>query len=262
MSIPKFPDKYAKPAFMTPTDRLEHRCGESTEWPTVPQTIILTFQQYLFESVTSRRDAEKIDLETETYSLYRFSETDGRVGVVGDFGIGAPTLAIIVEELITLGAEVFCIVGGSATLQSAVSPGDAVIADRAIRDEGTSYHYLESTETVTASPALVSELEQQAASAGIDAHTGTTWTTDAFYRETTAEIDHYATEGVLTVEMEAATLFAIARYRDVVAGAVFTPFDRLTDDQWEWDVVDDSPEERLRHVFSLAVTAGVNTLDK
>lgn len=137
-----------------------------------------------------------------------------------------------------------------------------IIADQAIRDEGTSYHYLKPAETVAATPALVTELQRQPDNAGIDAHTGTTWTTDAFYRETTAEIDRYTAEGILSVEMEAASLFAIAQYRNVMAGAVFTPFDRLTDNQWEWDVPDSSPEERLRHVLSLAVTAGTNTIER
>ncbi|MFT4885454.1 MAG: uridine phosphorylase [Natronomonas sp.] len=260
MSLPIFEEKYDESAFMTPEDRLDHRYDESRDRPTVPDTIVLTFQQYLFEDIAARDDAEEIDLETGMFSLYALGDAEGDIGVVGDFGIGVPTLAIIVEELIALGARLFCIVGGCATLQSEVSPGEVVIADRAIRDEGTSYHYLEPAETVAATPALVTELQRQADADGIGSHTGTTWTTDAFYRETNAEIDHYTAEDVLTVEMEAAALFAIAQYRDVMAGAIFTPFDRLTDDHWTWDVPTESPEERLRHVFSLAVTAGANTL--
>ncbi|MFB6187798.1 MAG: hypothetical protein ABEI86_13155, partial [Halobacteriaceae archaeon] len=70
-------------------------------------------------------------------------------------------------------------------------------------------------------------------------------------------IDHFAANGVLTVEMEASALFAIAEYRDVISGAVFAPFDRLTDEQWEWNPGEE-PEKRLEDVFSLAVTAGIN----
>lgn len=261
MTIPTFRGKYGEPAFMTPEDRLAHRYGGRDDWPTVPDAVVVTPQQYFFEDVVARSDAEEIDLSTDLYSLCALGETDRLVGAVGDFGIGAPTLAMVVEELRALGAEVFCIVGGCATLQPSVSPGDVIIADRSIRDEGTSYHYLEPRETVPATAALVAELERRAADEELAAHTGTTWTVDAFYRETSAEIDHYAASGVLTVEMEAAALFAVAEYRDLVAGAVFAPFDRLTGDEWEWASTDRSQDEQLQRAFSLAVTAGANVAD-
>ncbi|MFB6254949.1 MAG: nucleoside phosphorylase [Halobacteriaceae archaeon] len=273
MTIPTYQAKYDKSAFMTPETRLEHRYGDPSEWPSLPDVIILTFQDYLFESIASRPESEAIDLETNVYSMYTVNRlgvkprgtrpalpvdvTDEKIGIVGEFGIGAPTLAIIVEELIALGGDIFCIVGGCATLQPAVEPGDIVIAETAIRDEGTSYHYLEASEPAEASPSLVTELEMAADNCGIPYHTGVTWTTDAFYRETKAEIEHFATDGVLTVEMEASALFAIADIRDVISSAVFAPFDRLTDAQWEWKPAE-KPEERLEDVFSLAVTAGTN----
>ncbi|MFB6187797.1 MAG: phosphorylase, partial [Halobacteriaceae archaeon] len=171
---------------MTPETRLEHRYGDPSDWPSVPDVIILTFQDYLFESVAKRPEFEAIDLETNVYSMHTLGVTDEQVGIVGQFGIGAPTLAIIIEELIALGGDIFCIVGGCATLQPAVEPGDIVIAETAIRDEGTSYHYLEPAESAEASPDLVTELEMVAETRGIPQHTGITWSTDAFYRETTA----------------------------------------------------------------------------
>lgn len=228
MTIPVYTDKHGGKAFMTPEMRLSHRYGDSRDWPTVPDSIIITFQRSLFERVSTRPDAHTCDLSTEQYSVYGLGEMDEDVGVVGGFGIGAPTMAIVVEELHALGTDSFCIVGGCGTLQSSVSPRELIVADRAIRDEGTSYHYLEPADTVAASPTLVTELERQVDETGSTTHTGPTWTTDAFYRETTAEIEQYTAEGVLTVEMEAAALFAIARVRTFTAGAIFAPFDRLT----------------------------------
>lgn len=189
--------------------------------------------------------------------MYGLGETDEHVGVVGGFGIGAPMTAIVVEELHALGADSFCIVGGCGTLQSSVSPGELIVADRAIRDEGTSYHYLEPADTVAASPTLVTELERQADETGRTTHTGPTWTTDAFYRETIAEIEQYTAEGVLTVEMEAAALFAIAQMRAFTAGAIFAPFDRLTDDSWEWSVTDTSRRELLTSALTIGIEACV-----
>lgn len=208
---------------------------------------------YLFEYVTSRDDTGEIDLATSTYSVAALDHRASSVGVVGDFGIGAPTLGIVVEEFIALGTTQFLIIGGCGTFRATVKPGDAIIVDRAIRDEGTSHHYLEPADTVAATSQLVTALEERAAEADVPSHTGPTWTTDVFYRETEAELDHYQTEGILTVDMEAAALFAIAQYRDVAAGAIFSPFDRLTDDEWTWDVSDVTSKERLRDVFTIGV---------
>ncbi|WP_440009231.1 phosphorylase family protein [Halomicrococcus sp. SG-WS-1] len=67
-------------------------------------------------------------------------------------------------------------------------------------------------------------MQRQPATAGIDAHNGATQTTDAFYRETTAGINYYTADDVLTIEMKIASLFTIAQYRDIMPGAIFTPF--------------------------------------
>ena len=261
MTVPQYQQKYDETAFMSPEDRLSQRHGNRDNWPAVPSLTIVTFQQYLFDSVTSREDAQHCNLSTDFYSLYTLGEYDHEVGIIGNFGIGAPAMAIVVDELIALGTELFCIVGGCGTLQSTVSPGDAVLIDEAIRDDGTSHHYLEPAERVTATPTFVDELTNHITKATIDTHVGPTWTTDGFYRETTAEVNHYAERDVLTVEMEIAALFAIAHYRNVIAGAALVPFDRLTDDQWEWDLPSDSREDRLKEVFALAIEAGLNMVE-
>ncbi|WP_433634422.1 hypothetical protein [Halomicrococcus sp. NG-SE-24] len=67
---------------------------------------------------------------------------------------------------------------------------------------------------------LYIELQRQPATAGIDAHNGATQTTDAFYRETTAEINYYTADDVLTIEMKIASLFTITQYRDIIPGAI------------------------------------------
>ena len=107
--------------------------------------------------------------------------------------------------------------------------GDIVVCDRAIRDEGTSHHYLPPDTYAHASPAATARLVDALQATGTPHSVGTSWTTDAPYRETIAEVQHYQAEGVLAVEMEAAALFAVAAYRGVEMGALLTISDTLGD---------------------------------
>ena len=81
-------------------------------------------------------------------------------------------------------------------------------------------------------------------------HTGTSWTTDAPYRETLAEVKYYRDEGVLTVEMEAAAIFAIAKYLNIKAGAILTISDYLTEESWKLHF--HLTEQHLHTLFMLA----------
>jgi uridine phosphorylase len=153
--------------------------------------------------------------------------------VLGSFGVGAPATAIYMERLITHGAEAVCIVGGCGGLGGNVVPHEPIVCDSAVRDEGVSHHYLPSETYVSANTALVSRLEDALDTTGFDYQTGPSWTTDAIFRETVPEIEHYSDEGVLAVEMEAAAVFAIAKYRDIDAAALLCPFDLVMTDRWE-----------------------------
>jgi uridine phosphorylase len=94
--------------------------------------------------------------------------------------------------------------------QAGVSPY-FVIIDRALRDEGTSYHYADPAEYADADPALVQAATAALTRDGLHAHVGASWTTDAPFRETAEAIAAAQAKGILTVEMEAAALYAFAR---------------------------------------------------
>src|SRR5690606_36671973 len=93
--------------------------------------------------------------------------------------------------------------------------------------EDASQHYLPAAKTVQADSRLAAQLAAALAAAGAPARTGTTWTTDATFRETDVEVAHYAGEGVLTVEMETAALFAVAQVRGAQAASLFVAGDNL-----------------------------------
>ena len=160
-----------------------------------------------------------------------FALPDGtQAGVLG-CAVGAPFAVLVAEQLFASGCR--CLLSITSAGQVAdLGPGAAVVLiDRAIRDEGTSLHYLPASPDGYVSaphPALLAAIEARLrdtlAPTGVTIHRGATWTTDAPYRETAAAIAHAAGHGALAVEMEAAALyaFAVARGRTVVCVAHVT----------------------------------------
>ena len=229
MPVPNYPDKHGASAYLTPSAFHESKDVAASD---VPEAVVLCYQPPFFDHVVEAHTEAEVEYPGAG-RLHSLSGTDGRVGVLGGFGIGGPVTAIAMEHLIELGTERFCVLGGCGGLGGNVAPGEPVVCDRAIRDDGVSHHYLPSERYADASERLVSVLADTFDGTDVDHRTGSSWTTDAIFRETVPEIEHYRDEGVLAVEMEAATVFAVAEYRDVDAAAVLRPFDLVLVDDWE-----------------------------
>ncbi|MCB0390152.1 MAG: nucleoside phosphorylase [Bdellovibrionales bacterium] len=149
-------------------------------------------------------------------------------------GQGAPASVIKLEEYIELGVKEFVFIGIAGAIDQQLKPGDIVICDKAYRDEGTSYHYLPSSSSIiNANEELVFQIEQCLKNENIFVQKGTSWTTDAPYRETKEEISKYRGLGVKTVEMEASALYAVSQFRGVKAISLFIVSDVLSGDSWQ-----------------------------
>ena len=111
--------------------------------------------------------------------------------------------------------------------------GDVIVCSGAIRDEGVSHHYAPTEKFAWPSDALTTRLIEVLTVDGTPPENGLAWTIDAPYRETVAEARSYQAEGVVCVEMEAAALFAVGRYRNVDVAAAFVVSDHLlAQDRW------------------------------
>ncbi|MFC5970102.1 nucleoside phosphorylase [Halomarina salina] len=233
MPFPNHPGKHLGEAFVTPDAHNEYhrRQTEDAEAVDPPAAVVLCYSRRLMAYLTETYDGAHVD---HYYGdLYVFDENDGRVGVLGGFGIGAPTTAMLMDELVADGVETFLSVGMAGSLDETIELGEFVVCDRAIRDEGTSHHYVESARFAHASESLTEATERLLTDRAASYHVGPSWTIDAIYRETVAEVERYAEEGVLTVEMEAAAVFAVAEARSVEVGSMFVVSDYLGTGDWE-----------------------------
>jgi uridine phosphorylase len=149
--------------------------------------------------------------------LDEFDDGGMRFGIIG-CAVGASFAVLLAEELFVSGCR-FLISLTSAGQIGAPPEHDGpppyfVVIDRALRDEGTSYHYLAPGEFAEADPALVAGAMRALRDIGLPVYQGAAWTTDAPFRETAAAIERARARNILAVEMEAAALYAFARARD------------------------------------------------
>jgi len=142
--------------------------------------------------------------------LDTFSLAGREVGIVGRV-VGASFAVLVAEELFASGCELLISLTSAGQIVPSGPPPYFVIIDRALRDEGTSYHYLPVSEFSEADPQLVQAASIAATKAGPRVIVGATWTTDAPFRETAEAIDAARSKQILGVEMEAAALYAFAR---------------------------------------------------
>lgn len=230
-SYPNFAGKHEHEAIFSPAEVVASLTANGPV--RVPDAVVLTYQPFLLDELRARGVQPTAGYPGEWRSLWFAGGGPRTVAVVGGFGIGAPAATTVLEELIALGAREFISIGAAGCLQPRCGFGEAVVCTGAIRDEGVSHHYAPAGKLAWPSEPLTRRLTAALAAGGAAPRSGLAWTIDAPYRETVAEARSYQAEGVVCVEMEAAALFTVGRYRGVDVAAAFAVSDHLlAEDRW------------------------------
>jgi uridine phosphorylase len=167
-------------------------------------------------------------------------------------GVGAPLAACFLEEVIALGGTKFIVCGGAGILDSSHKLGELIVPISAIRDEGTSYHYMSPSREVAPTTHALEAIKTTLLRADIPFKLTKTWTTDALYRETIEKINMRRENGCTCVEMEAAAFFAVARFRKVEIAQILYAGDDVSGEVWDsrnWDNL----KEIRKKVLEIAV---------
>ncbi len=222
----------------------------------VPEHCVMCFFQKVLDKVILERNARILvahEWADGAHPLYEIEHRGRRLAFI-HAGIGAPLSAGLLEDIIARGCRKFMVCGGCGVLVPQIALGHLVVVSAAVRDEGLSYHYMPASREIQADPAGVAALEATLRERGLPFVTGKTWTTDAPYRETPGKIIARRNEGCLTVEMEAASLMAVAQFRSVALGQVVYGGDDLSGEIW--DERDWTSQDRVReNLFWLAADA-------
>jgi purine-nucleoside phosphorylase len=145
-------------------------------------------------------------------------------------GMGCPSLAIVTEELIRLGARTLIRVGTAGIVSPAISPGDLIIATAAVPADGTTRQYLKGRPYAPHPDfEVVSALAACGQEGDSEAHLGLIRTEDAFYATSPADVPELRELGVLAIEMEASALFLLGRLRGVATGCVLSASNAIGD---------------------------------
>ncbi len=256
MPFPTFAGKHAEDAFISPADFIAYQRG-SGRLPDIPAVggLILTYQPALLDEVASQPGVVTVENGFGGTTLLIPADEPGRSPVLlcGGFGIGAPMVSAILEEWIAFGIRRVVSIGIAGGLQRDLPIGGITLVDRAIRDEGVSHHYLPGDVEARPDPGLSDRLGEELVRLGVTPRVGPTWTIDAPYRETVAELRHYQGEGVLTVEMEASAVCAVCQVRGVALATAFTVSDSLAELVWDPQFRSDEVQAGLWALYQAAV---------
>jgi uridine phosphorylase len=186
----------------------------------IPPVCVLDFDGDLTDELIRRGEVERCDgwpcFHTEMW-VWR---SEGLSCGIVSRTIGGPYAVLVAEQMAVCGAKVIVGLASAGRVAPWLRIPSVVVADRAIRDEGTSYHYLPPAPVVHSPGPLAGALEAAIRRAGLEVRRGLVWTTDAPYRETAAQIRKHALAGALAVEMQAASLFAFAVRSGLQVGLV------------------------------------------
>lgn len=231
MSFPIFPDKYKLEPLITADQMVEFRRKQGgLKGLKAPSSVVLCSYNGVIRHFGWKYPSRH--LTSFQSDLFLLNRKNGAVGVAGNFGMGAPAVVALSEQLIAWGARRLVFLSLAGGLQPGLEPGDVVLGARALRDEGTSYHYLPPAEQVHASPQLVAMLSQAMQQRGLPHTTGLAWSTDAAYRETREEIHYFQGQGAQAVDMESAGLFALGQVRRVETASLYVVGHNLVDSRW------------------------------
>jgi uridine phosphorylase len=177
---------------------------------TVPEGCLLDFDGELVDFLMASGQA-KLEPSWPCFHthLYLWQTNSTEYGIIGGT-VGASFAVLVAEELFALGCKALVTISSAGLIAEDLQPPLFLLINKALRDEGTSYHYLPPQRFAVASPPLVDAVAHRLTEVGVPFNQGSSWTTDAPFRETSELIAARRSEGIVAVEMEAAALLAMA----------------------------------------------------
>jgi Uridine phosphorylase len=201
----------------------------------VPERCVLCFFSEAIEKILAEYPHKIISnflSEGINFPLYELDYKGEKIALIQS-AVGAPIAAGQVEELTAMGCKKFIACGMCGVLQKELTIGHLIIPIAAVRDEGTSYHYIKPSREITANERIVRIIENTLLEKKIPYVKAKTWTTDAFYRETPQKIAQRKNEGCVSVEMETSAYIAVSQYNNVEFGQILCSGDSLGGDEWD-----------------------------
>lgn len=230
-----------------------------------PQVTISCFSQKVFNSILSLFEPKpiaEIHSATGPNPVYEI-EYKGRKFAFYQSYVGEPKCINDYEEVMAMGSKCLILFGTCGVLNKSIDDCGIIIPTKAIRDEGCSYHYAPSSDTIDVNIKYADLFKEVLNETGYSYVEGITWTTDACYRETRDKVNRRKKQGAITVEMECAGMQALCDFRGTDFFQFFYAADNL--DGNIWDPRSLSASVRLDEKTKIALLAfelGIRVMNK
>lgn len=201
----------------------------------LPKVAVLVFSRYLFKDVIKKFNSYEVgyiecaNMERDVY-IVKYNNQEFTFFMAG---VSGPWISSDIEELSQQGVEKFIIFGNCGVLDKNIKDCSIIIPTKAFRDEGTSYHYVEESDTIELNPKYKSQFISILNKYNFDYTVGYTWTIDAFYREALDKITYFKDNGAVCVEMEGASIAAVCNRLNLDYFTFYYAGDNLDSVEWE-----------------------------
>ena len=203
--------------------------------PDFPETLVSVFSHQLFEALCHFLGGKVIAQTNDVdgvWPVYEVTYHDKRFAFY-KARLGAPACVGCFEDVITMGVKRIILLGNCGVLDRTIKDCGIIIPTKAIRDEGTSYHYAPAADYINVNTKYIDVFTGVLEEFGYPHVTGYTWTTDAFYRETRGKIEARKRMGAICVEMECAAMQAMCNFRGVEFFQFLYAGDNLDHSDWD-----------------------------
>lgn len=220
-----------------------------------PTTVLVVFSVKMCNLFLGKYNAIKIGALSaagQKLSIYQFEYKGIKIGFFNTV-LGGAASAGLLEELIALGAEKLLYFGSCGALHKEIAEGRLLVPTAAYRDEGVSYHYAEASDylKIETAPELMKILDDM----HIPYNATKTWTTDAFYRETSRNLEKRKAEGCGVVEMECASIMSVGQFRNKKVYQFLYAADCLADSDWDKRIMGNMTTDLRERILSVAIEA-------
>lgn len=197
--------------------------------PEIPQVncVLILYDSALSKFIKRHFKVNKIKgFTSDCFSI------EDKILICHGFGIGSPAAVDAMEGLIAAGARRVISIGTAGGISIKSKLGDIVVCNKAFIDEGTSSHYIPGKKHSYPNMELTNELFDLFQKEFKSTTKGSTWSTDAPFRETFQKLIDYQKKGIKSVDMEASALFTLGKYRNVEVASIFVIGDLLSAEGW------------------------------
>lgn len=232
--------------------RPEHVAKRKNDFP---QTVVFEFSQAVIEETASGYGGEivgKLVSVAGNTPIYKINYNGTVLGICQAW-IGASACVSNMEEIAAMGAEKIFVCGECGVLDGSIEDARIIIPTCAVRDEGTSYHYLPSADEIPVNEETIDSMRLVLNRRGVAFTEGKLWTTDAPYRETQAKMELRKEMGCIAVDMECSALAAFSRLRNIKYGQFVYAADNLDADEWQQRGLTVRPVSQKAAIFELAL---------